>query len=253
MCVPGCGGTGKSQLIRAITAYFAQTNRIQKLRKLAPTSVAAAEIEGMTIHSFLREGRNRKTRSTSMNRPGQMTLENTWRFVEYIILDEMSMVGLSLLARLNKIVATAKHCDPMTTMGGINLILFGDYIQYSPVFDKPLYYNFSTTMANDTIKKTKLPTENEIQQKSARALILQVNCVVVLEQQMRTKDLAYQALLNRVRNGEGTYEDWLLLRTRVIGIGLHISLNDPPWNEVCYICNVPFDRINFSRTLHKFI
>jgi hypothetical protein len=57
---------------------------------------------------------------------------------------------------------------------------------------------------------------------------------------MRTKDLAYQALLNRVRNGEGIHEDWLLLRTRVIGIGLHISLNDPPWNEVCYICNVSF-------------
>ena len=53
MCVLGCGGTGKSQLIRAITAYFAETNRAYKLHKLAPTSVAAAEIEGMTIHSFL--------------------------------------------------------------------------------------------------------------------------------------------------------------------------------------------------------
>lgn len=244
MCVPGCGGTGKSQLIRAITAYFTQTNRAQKLRKLAPTSVAAAEIEGMTIHSFLGEGRGRKTRSMKMNRPGQMTLENKWRLVEYIILDEISMVGLSLLARLNKVVATAKHCDPMTTMGGINLILFGDYIQYSPVFDKPLYYNFSMAMGSNTKTSTKPPTENEIQQRSARALVLQINCVVVLEQQMRTKDLAYQALLNRVRNGNGTYEDWLLLRTRVIGIGLHISLNDPPWNEVCYINNVSFNRIN---------
>ena len=232
MCVPGCGGTGKSQLIRAITAYFTQTNRVHKLRKLAPTSVAAAEIEGMTIHSFLGDGRNRKTKSKVVNRPGQMTLENAWRFVEYMILDEMSMVGLSLLARLNKLVATAKHCDPMAAMGGINIIFFGDYIQYSPVFDKPLYHDFPGTTNNDVKKSMKLPTENEIQQKSARSLILQINCVVILEQQMRTKDLAYQALLNRVRNGEGTHEDWLLLRTRVIGIGLHISLNDPPWNEV---------------------
>ncbi|CAF1498169.1 unnamed protein product [Adineta ricciae] len=231
MCVPGCGGTGKSQLIRAITAYFTQTNRAHKLRKLAPTSVAAAEIEGMTIHSFLGEGRNRKHKSKVMNRPGQVTKENIWRFVEYIILDEMSMVGLSLLARLNKLVATAKHHDPMSTMGGINIIFFGDYIQYSPVFDKPLYYNFTSPMDNDTQKNRKIPTENDIQQKSARALILQINCVVMLEEQMRTKDLAYRALLNRVRHGEGTYEDWQLLRTRVIGIGLHISLNSPPWNE----------------------
>jgi len=233
MCVPGCGGTGKSQLIRAITAYFTQTNRVHKLRKLAPTSVAAAEIEGMTIHSFLGDGRNRKTKSKVMNRPGQMTLENAWRFVEYIILDEMSMVGLSLLARLNKLVSTAKHCDPMTVMGGINIIFFGDYIQYSPVFDKPLYHDFSGTTNNNVGRSTKLPTENEIQQKSARGLILQINCVVMLEQQMRTKDLAYQELLNRVRNGKSTHADWLLLQTRVIGIGLHISLNDPPWNEVC--------------------
>ena len=100
------------------------------------------------------------------------------------------------------------------------------------MFDKPLYHDFPGTTNNDVKKSMKLPTENEIQQKSARSLILQINCVVILEQQMRTKDLAYQALLNRVRNGEGTHEDWLLLRTRVIGIGLHISLNDPPWNEV---------------------
>ncbi|CAF4358592.1 unnamed protein product, partial [Adineta steineri] len=151
------------------------------------------------------------------------------------------------------LVATAKHCDPMTTMGGINLILFGDYIQYSPVFDKPLYYNFSTTMDNNTTTNRKLATENEIQQKSARALVLQINCVVILEQQMRTKDLAYRALLDRVRTGEGIHEDWLLLRTRVIGIGLHISLNDPPWNKVCYICNVSLDTNYFIKKLYKLI
>lgn len=238
MCVPGCGGTGKSQLIHAITTYFTETGRAHKLRKLVPTSVAAAEIERMTIHSFLGDGRNRKTKSKIMNRPGNTTLENAWRFVEYIILDEMSMVGLSLLARLNKLVTTPKHCDPMIAMGGINIIFFGDYIQYSPVFDKPLYHDFSEIAKDNTKNRVTLPTENEIQQKSARALILQISCAVVLEQQMRTKDLAYQALLNRVRDGEGTCEDWLLLRTRVIGIGLDISLNDPPWNEVCLIYNL---------------
>lgn len=245
MCVPGCGDTGKSQLIRCITAYFAQTNRAHKLRKLAPTSVAAMEIDGMTIHSFLPDGRNRKTKEKVANRPGQTTLENLWRFTEYIIRDEMSMVGLSLLARLNKIVSTAKHCDPMTAMGGINIIFFGDYIQYSPVFDKPLYYDFSKTSVDQTKVNSRSLTENEIQQKSARALILQINCVVVLEQQMRTKDTAYQALLNRVPYGEGTYEDWLLLKTHVIGAGLQVSLNRPPWNEVFNMHHCRYTRSNY--------
>lgn len=241
MCVPGCGGTGKSQLIRAITAYFIQTGRAQKLRKLAPTSVAAAEIDGMTIHSFLGDKRRRKTKLDVINRSNQTTIENVWRFVEYIILDEMSMVGLSLLARLNKLIAAAKHCDPMSPMGGINIIFFGDYIQYSPVFDKPLYCDFPMTTTSNRKKNTPLPTENEIQQRSARALILQINCVVILEEQMRTQDLAYQNLLHRVRSGEGTYEDWILLRTRVIGNGNTISLNDSPWNQV-------FDYIEFFIT-----
>ncbi|CAF1436251.1 unnamed protein product, partial [Adineta steineri] len=65
MCVPGCGGTGKSQLIRAITAYFTQTNRVHKLRKLAPTSVAAAEIEGTAAVNLT--SKNIRQNTTSRN------------------------------------------------------------------------------------------------------------------------------------------------------------------------------------------
>ncbi|CAF5166124.1 unnamed protein product, partial [Rotaria sp. Silwood1] len=44
MCIPGCGGTGKSQLIRALSKYFLVMKRMQMMRKLAPTGIAAAEI-----------------------------------------------------------------------------------------------------------------------------------------------------------------------------------------------------------------
>ena len=57
----------KIVLIRAITKYFSVTKRMQMIRKLAPTGIAAAETDGMTIHSFLGEQRssgkaNNKTR-----------------------------------------------------------------------------------------------------------------------------------------------------------------------------------------------
>ena len=142
------------------------------------------------------------------------------------------MAGLSLLARLSNIIVTSKHADPIVPIGGVNLILFGDYMQYSPVVDRPLYYDYSSATGNTPSGIRKLPTENNIQQKSARALVLQINCVVILKQQMRTIDGTYQDLLDRLRKGEGTYEDWLLLQTRVIWKGLKISLNDPSWNEV---------------------
>ncbi|CAF4277538.1 unnamed protein product, partial [Adineta steineri] len=91
MCIPGCGGTGKSQLIRAVTKYFLATKRIQMMRKLAPTGIAAAEIGGMTIHSFLGEQRNSGKPRTI--KPGDSKLEKQWGLVEYLLIDEMSMVG----------------------------------------------------------------------------------------------------------------------------------------------------------------
>ena len=134
--------------------------------------VTAAEIDGMTVHSFLGQERNKK-KSKRTSRAGQTKLENEWRFMEYVILDEMFMVGLRLLAWLSNIITTAKHADPIVPVGA-----------------------------------------------------------VILEQQMRTIDTAYQDLLCRLRKGAGTYEDWLLLQTRVIGKGRQSSLNDASWNEV---------------------
>ena len=224
MCVPGCGGTGKSQLIRAITSYFQLTNRCKVLRKLAPTSIAAAEIDGSTIHSFLGESRKSSKRQTRTFRPSDAKLENEWRHVKYLIIDEMSMVGLSLLARLNRVVKTAKHVNSEAPFGGVNVIFFGDYLQYSPVLDKALYQSCSSTQQYN---------ERQIDIQCAQKVMSQINCVVKLEQQMRTEDVRYLELLNRLRNGQSTREDYQLLCSRIIGSpNLKISLRQNPWNEV---------------------
>ena len=230
MCIPGCGGTGKSQLIRALSKYFLVTERIHKMRKLAPTGIAAAEIGGMTIHSFLGEQRNSgKPRPI---RAGDLKIEKEWQLVEYLLIDEMSMVGLNLLAKLNRIICAAKHTDPQVPFGGVNVIFFGDYLQYRPVYDLPLHTDFTKPSKN---KGAKLPGEKEIRQRVARSLILQINCVVKLTQQMRTEDLRYLQLLQRLRRGECNYEDYELLLTRVVGQPTVPSLRDHPWNQVCML------------------
>ncbi|CAF4689494.1 unnamed protein product, partial [Rotaria socialis] len=197
MCVPGCGGTGKSQLMRALTKYFLVTKTTQMVRKLAPTGIAATEIGGMTIHSFLGEQRNSgKPRTIKAD---DLKLEKEWRLIEYLLIDEMSMVDLTLLAKLNRIISAAKHVDPQIPFGGVNVIFFGDYLQYRPVYDAPLHTDFPLLSKK---KSTKLPTEKEIQQRVARSLILQINCVVKLTQQMRTEDIRYLQLLERLRHGQ---------------------------------------------------
>ncbi|CAF1541345.1 unnamed protein product, partial [Rotaria sordida] len=248
MCVPGCGGTGKSQLIRALTKYFLVTKRMQMMRKLAPTGIAAAEIDGMTIHSFLGEQRNsRKPRTI---KPGDFKLENEWRSVEYLLIDEMSMVGLTLLGKLNRIICSAKHVDPQVPFGGVNVIFFGDYLQYRPVYDSPLHTDFSLPSKK---KQGKIPSEKEIQQRVSRSLILQMHCVVKLTQQMRTEDLRYLQLLDRLRHGQCNYDDYELLQTRVVGQPSIEFLHDSPWNKapILVFRNEIRTQINNKAAIHN--
>lgn len=52
MIISGCAGTGKSQIINAITTYFKTTQRSKMLGKFAPTAKAAWLIGGITIRRF---------------------------------------------------------------------------------------------------------------------------------------------------------------------------------------------------------
>ena len=146
-----------------------------------------------------------------------------------ISLDRRDEYGGTELAKLNRIICAAKHTDPQVPFGGVNVIFFGDYLQYRPMYDLPLHTDFTKPSRNKT---TKLPNEKEIQQRVARSLILQMNCVIKLTQQMRTEDLRYLQLLERLRCGECNYDDYELLLTRVIGEPTVPSLRDHPWNQV---------------------
>ncbi|CAM4955810.1 unnamed protein product [Rotaria socialis] len=208
MCVPGCGGTGKSQLIRAITQYFQLTKRGKLLRKLAPTSIAVAEIDGLTVHSFLGESRkSSKKKQTRAFRPGETKLENELRHAKYLIIHEISM--------------------------------------YSPVLDRPLYHSCA---ASEQIM------ERQIVMQCAEKLISQMNCVVELSQQMRTEDLQYLELLNKMRNGQSTIEDYQLLSTRIVrNPKLPASLRQTPWKEapILVFRNTLRTQINNRAVLNK--
>ena len=125
---------------------------------------------------------------------------NSFR-VNFILYEEKDFV--ILLAKLNRIICSAKHVDPQTPFGGVNVIFFGDYLQYRPVYDAPLHTDFSVSSKKNSIK---LPNEKEIQQSVARSLILQINCVVKLMQQMRTEDPRYLELLERLRHEKCNYD-----------------------------------------------
>ena len=53
MYLEGMGGTGKSHIIRALTAMFNKRNKSHRFVVLASTGTAAALLNGSTYHSML--------------------------------------------------------------------------------------------------------------------------------------------------------------------------------------------------------
>ncbi|CAF3087466.1 unnamed protein product, partial [Rotaria sp. Silwood2] len=171
-------------------------NRTHTLRSLAPSSAAAVGIDGLTIQSMLHEGRNKTSNNCTLTQTNISATEIEWRNIDYCLIDEISMVGCYMLARLHRITTIAKHAEPTIPFGGINMIFLGDFVQYPPVLDRPLYSNIlspTDTLASthNTINQTHRRgniTERDIQCKVGRALWLQVNNVFFLTEQMRNKD-----------------------------------------------------------------
>lgn len=89
--VQGKAGSGKSTVIRAITATLAAKLGPHSFRLLAPTGVAAININGSTIHSALKLFSLHTVKQLQGDAERNFQLE--YQSVNFIICDEYSMVG----------------------------------------------------------------------------------------------------------------------------------------------------------------
>ena len=198
--VGGPGGTGKSQVIKAIVAFHEEIKAKHKLKLTAYTGTAAKHIKGSTTSALF-----------SLNSKSKKKLERKFEHVNTIIVDEVSMIGCSQLNNISKQLTKAKHAVASDPFGGVDIIFFGDFIQFPPIMDAPLYSGWK----NGSIRSTNL--QAEVKKQLGINLWRQVNQVVLLDEQMRIKDKAYQDLLNRLREGKCTDSDIAMLNKRVIG------------------------------------
>ncbi|CAG8621554.1 10893_t:CDS:1, partial [Paraglomus occultum] len=135
----GSAGTGKSFIIQHFRTHLQQTNK--KYLMLAPTGVAAQNVDGMTIHSAL------KISSTTTNsRSSYQTLIfndasllNEMRRIETIIIDEVSMVSSSLFTFISDTFARIHNNHK--PFGGINVLVAGDLCQLPPVQGTAVFHS----------------------------------------------------------------------------------------------------------------
>lgn len=219
MIIHGKGGTGKSRVIQTITEHFKTQGAAHLLIKAAYTGVAASIIDGKTTHVIAQVSRKSKA---GMSNDSKGKLQSFWRYFIYLIIDEISMIGKSFFAMLSRHIGIgrAKPGKPESDLsfGGINVILCGNFHQFPPVAVGPseaLYYLMNTL---------KDSTEAQLE----RTIYEEFDTVVILRQQVRCKDLIWDAFLKRLRMGEVREADLRLLRSLVI-----TSADCPPTDFSC--------------------
>ena len=204
MLITGPGGTGKTHVVHAVKSVMQHYNCAHMIRFLAPTGSAANLIDGMTIHKGLgikikshkkgkgnREpGETEEDYSVIINIKNHTQLRDEWKNVEFVLIDETSLLSLQLLAEIDHALRFAKE-NPDIWFGGIAIIFSGDLFQYPPVGGSPLY---------TPIKPYANQTNDEIQKRLGRLAWKTINTVVnFTEQQQMNNDKEFGDVVARLR------------------------------------------------------
>lgn len=156
--IDGPGGVGKSVLVREIMQNFGGSTVF-----LAPTGIAALNIDGATIHSTFRFpfsvlGKKEHRRINDKTRE----LFDKEGPVKRIVIDEISMVRADLLVAMDQQLRLIRRLNQ--PFGGLQVIVVGDFYQLPPVitpkdkhwfekegFDSPFCFSTETWSAADFV------------------------------------------------------------------------------------------------------
>ncbi|KAF5325922.1 hypothetical protein D9611_000998 [Ephemerocybe angulata] len=195
MFIGGQGGSGKSYLIDTIVMLFENMGRLDEVRLGAFTGIAASLIGGNTLHSLLSIGSNSRTNLASAKR-----LSEEWKYVKYLIVDEISMVSAQFMATISSRLKVAKGDDVANSLknfGGLHVIFLGDFHQLSPPTQPSLFSH--RLVRNPSFLETR--NNNSIDGFAGAYLWRQVENVVLLKQSKRQEgDPVFARLLELIRH-----------------------------------------------------
>lgn len=192
--ITGSAGTGKSFLLQYLKRNYLSSG----LHITASTGIAAINVGGQTIHSWSGIGLG--------NLPSQQLIKNLAtpkfshlkkriRMANMLAIDEISMISAKIFDLLNDLFKDIRKSNK--AFGGLQLILFGDFLQLPPVdrsYDLHSNYNFCFQSK----------AWNELDLKS-----------FVLDESFRQKDQHFIGLLNNIRFGQISSDDIKILESRI--------------------------------------
>ena len=242
MFISGCGGTGKSFLIKTVRAWV-QVATGKDVIVAAPTGIAARNVNGLTIHGILvlpvEHGSTPPYRPLSDD--ALKIVREKLHNVTLFIVDEISMVSnvtlLYMHLRLSEIFQTEEEEDGW--FGRQNLLFLGDLLQLPPVFEGPVYSSLSSEL---TAKLTGCVGTIDLWRKLFTYDELTIN--------MRQKEeKEFAAILSRVRLDYITKEDVSVIEKQKISLTSD-TMSDRMKEVVHTLTTLPSDTVCLLPTRH---
>jgi hypothetical protein len=219
LCVlHGGAGTGKSTVIRAISEGLQRIIRKRAgqdfsgtcLITVAPTGKAAYNVGGQTLHRAFHIPASQKLEYRKLQWSNLSTLRNQLHGVEWILVDEFSMVGKRMLQFIHQRLQEVQ--TNQRPFGGMNMVLFGDLHQLQPVKDGWIFEDMGGpygALAPNIFKENFRLFE--------------------LEEIMRQReDKTFAEALNRLRSASHTTADLQLFKSRLISKEQALAMPDTP-------------------------
>ena len=190
--ITGKAGTGKTTLLE----YF-RINSKKNFVILASTGISAIKAKGKTIHSFFLFPPR-----ILINEKIKRLRSNIIKNVDTILIDECSMIRCDLLDAIDQSLRLNRNSDE--SFGGVQIILLGDIHQLPPVIRENERDIFDSFYPNGHY-------------------FFHANCyqnsnisTYELTKIYRQKDAEFINILNKIRSGNVTEADLLLLNNKVV-------------------------------------
>lgn len=196
--VEGRAGSGKSTVLKYMTKRCQSEFGDNSYILLAPTGISAININGSTIQSKLKIFTHNTSRLNELTGVGLSDFQTSFKFVKFVFIDEMSMIGQSTFDHINTRLNQAKATKSNSEFGDLCVYLFGDFNQLPPVKQHSLYKNTHSVgriLFKKFTKYFKLNTSVRQQGES---------------QQM------FRSILNRIGDTNVTIDDWKELQKRCL-------------------------------------
>lgn len=216
----GSPGTGKSYVIGKYIDWLDANNKSYVVT--ASTGIAAMNVLGTTIHSFLGVGNKGDDIISDEDIVDILTYKGKPSFVckgirdtNIIIIDEISMMSEQLFVNMNKILQMARNSSDI--FGGIKMVCVGDFFQLAPVKGEYAFSAYEWTKAKF------------------------INCYLTKNYRQDT-DNVFIEVLTAVRNNTLTEKEKAVIRGRVFE-----DVSNTGCSLRLYTHNVDVDDINLKR------